>query len=173
MLAKRNGRGDGFRHQDGSDGQTVGQWLGQRHDVGRDGAGFVRPEMARAAQATLDFVEDEGGLMLAAQIPQTAQELRRADVDAAFSLCGLNDHGAGGRADLLARRRQIVERRESDARQERSKWLPISGLVGNRQRAHGTAVEAAVEGEDLNLVFSLRSRPLAGKLERALDSLGA
>ena len=62
----------------------------------------------------------------------------------------------------------VVRRHEAHARDERRERLALRGLTGDRERAEGPAVEAALERDDARL-----ARRLPCVLERRLHGLGA
>ncbi len=59
-----------FGGQQRPHGQAVGQPLGQGHDIRGDAEIFMGKERAGAAQAGLDFIQDQHKAFLIAQLPQ-------------------------------------------------------------------------------------------------------
>ena len=147
------------------------------------------PPAAGPAHPGLDLVGDQDDPVLVAQLAQPAQEGGRGGEVAALALDRL-DHDGGDvlRGDLAAEDRlaQVLElggaipagrfapaadareRRVMDHRQQWPEAGPLLDLrVGQGERAHGAAVEAALERDDPRPM-----RVIAGELDRALDRLG-
>ncbi|MBK7643402.1 MAG: hypothetical protein IPJ19_10190 [Planctomycetes bacterium] len=77
------------------------------------------------------------------------------------------------RAALLERL-EVVCRYELDARDERLEGLAVLGRVRHGERAHGAAVEAALERDEAGASgLADHALVLAGDLERRFDCLGA
>ena len=147
---------------------------------------------AGAAHAALDFVGDEQDAVALADGSQFVEELGRRHDVAAFALDGLDEDGGDlfGREDRLEE--LVFEDLDAfdvagvrllavsaavavgvgdvgDAAGQRSEALFLDGLgAGERERAHGAAVEAAEEGDEL-----VAAGVIAGQLEGGLDGLGA
>ena len=160
-------------HHDGADGQTAGQRLGQGHHVRFDAVVLVGEELARPAQAALDFVEDQGDLAFVAQLAQMLQEFDLRRVDASLALDGFHHDGRG----LLLRNRffegfDLVEREVDHARDHGLEPFVVLGLGRGADGAVGAAVKGVLEGHDLVLGFPADvGRPPARELQGRLDGL--
>ena len=88
-----------------------------------------------------------------------AKNSRRDGVDAAFALDGLDADGADVVGELGAEVGDVVEANELDAGHDGFEGLAILRLVRGGDGAHGAAVEAVFEGEELGAdVAALRAR---------------
>ena len=69
----------------------------------------------------------------------------------------------------------VAERNETHLGQERAEALPVLGLAGDRERAHGAAVETALEGDEFDAIWFATHHGLIAprELERRLVGLGA
>ncbi len=108
------------------------------------------------------------------------EELGADEVDAAFALEDLEGDGAEILwifAKGFAQRADVVEGNEFDAGHDGGEGLAVGGLVGRGDGAHGAAVEAVFEGEDLGAdLFAFGAEQAgvgAGELERGLPGFGA
>ena len=69
---------------------------------------------------------------------------------------------------------QIIVISETDAADERTEGRLVFLIAGDGEGSHAPSVEGMVHGDDLVIIFSvLQPRVLAGRLNCALDSLGA
>ena len=87
-------------------------FLGDGHEIRLDALVFDREQLARAAEAGLDLVDDHHDAVLVADLAQLRKEAGRRRVEATLALHGLDDH----RRDALRleiRLEQLVESRES------------------------------------------------------------
>ena len=174
MLAGGDVLRELFRGQERSHGQAGGDRLGDADDVGLHAEMLERKQLSGASHAALDLVEDERRLMLGRQFAAGLQKFRCRLLNAAFALDGLQ-HDA---ADLVVhggtQSFDIVARHEAHALQHGIEIFAVLGLAGERQRAHGAAVERIVERDDDRLL-----RPTDGvsggahHFQRAFDGLGA
>ena len=162
------------RGKAGADRKAAAERLGDRHDVGRDAGVLIGEQIAGAAHAALDLVEDQQQAVVVAQLAQGAQERVRHHAHAALADDRL-DEDAGGLAARSPssqprdRRRHLVE--TVDRRPEAVEIFFVSGGGNRRQRA---AVERAFEGDDaIALRLALAGLIMARHLDRALDRLGA
>ena len=83
------------RRQAGADRKAAAERLGQRHDVGRDAGVLIGEQVAGAADAGLDLVEDQQQPVVVAQLAQGAQERVRHHPHAALAHDRLDQDGGG------------------------------------------------------------------------------
>ena len=160
-------------HHHGADGQAAGQRLGQGHHVRLDPVMLVGEELARAAQAALDFVEDQGDIAFVAQPAQVRQEFHVGGIHAALALDGF-DHDRRGllRRDRRLERLDLVEREVDHAGDHGLEPFVVLGLGRGADRAVGAAVKGVLEGHDLVLGLAARlGRPPAGEFQGRFDGL--
>ena len=81
----------------GADGEAAAEAFGPADGVGGDfgGLGFPAAPMAEAAEAGLDFVEEEEDIVFLTKLGQAAEEVGGGEVDAAFALEGFEEDGGG------------------------------------------------------------------------------
>ncbi len=127
--------------------ESAAEALGQAHDVGLDAGVLDREPLAGAAESGLDLVDDQHRAALAADLLRGLQEVRRADVDAAFTLDHFEHDRGGLIGDRLVERRRIVELHVRGLEQ-RAKALAILRLPRHRQRAHRPAVKPLGRGDE-------------------------
>ena len=84
-----------------------------------------REHLARAREATLDFISNQNDSMLVADRPEAAHEFERCDIEAALSLYGFDD-------DRCDARRFDVGMEELIERCER--LLYGHAVIGDRER---------------------------------------
>ena len=121
--------------------------LGDRHDVGRDARPFIGEELAGAADAALDLVEDQQQAVLVAELAQAPQRLRREDADAALALHGLEQDRRGLGADQLLGGVDVVEGDLVEAFDLRAEAFEVFRLAAGGDRRQRAAVEGAFEGD--------------------------
>ena len=84
-IAAEGGAVDAGGHADGrlvgrkagAHREAAADALGDRHEVGRDAGPFMGEQLAGAADAALDLVEDQQQAVLVAELAQPLQRLRR------------------------------------------------------------------------------------------------
>ena len=81
--------------QHGGNGEAAAQAFGAGEDVWRYVVHFVGVQVAGAAYATLNFVEDQQGVVFVAELSQPLQEFGICRHDAAFALDRLDHDSAG------------------------------------------------------------------------------
>ena len=142
-----------------ADGDAAAEALGQGDDVGaharvgRHGVAQVvglLPGQPRPGPpgAGLDLVEDEQGAVLAGEPADGGQVAGGGGADAALALHGL-EHDRGHRAGGLVGEGRghgvdVAEGHVLDAARQRLERLAVGGGRGERERAHGPAVEPAL-----------------------------
>ena len=133
-------------------GDAAGDGLGDGGDVGQDAVVLVGEPLAGASDAALDLVGDEEGSGGVAEFAGGCEELLRDGMDAALALDGLDADGAdfgSGARELCAEVGYVVEADELDAGHDGAKGSRYFSLCGGRDGAHGAAVEAVFEREEL------------------------
>ena len=125
---------------------------------------FEREHLAGAAEAGLDFIDDQQDGVLVAELAQRLHEGHRSHVEAALALHQFDDDGGDAlRVDIgLEQVLQALERIiDADAmqidrercvvhvgRQRAEVELVRRDLAGERHRHHGAAMEGAAERDD-------------------------
>ncbi len=169
-------RGRRLGGQDRAHRKAAANALGDRHDVGRNARPFMSEELAGAANAALDLVED----LAAGRACRTARAARVSDcagngADAALALHRLKqDRGRFGPMTLLGAASMSSNgtwSKPSTFGPNPSRYFCLAAGGDGRQRA---AVEGAFEGDGAE-TFGLAVDVLiaARGLDRALDRLGA
>ena len=151
-----------------ADRQAVGEPLRERDEVRPHAELLEREERPGAADAGLHLVEAEERAVLGGELGGGGEEAGRRGVDAALALDRLDQDQAGVGPDGRLERRDVVQRREGHAGDERLERRALRGLAGRRERAHRPAVERVLERDDPRLAGRL-----ARVLDRRLDRLGA
>src|SRR6516225_2235698 len=77
--------GDRFRREQGGERNAAANALAERHDVGRDISVLIVEELAGAAKAGLDLVQDQEKAMRLRQFAQVTQEPIRSRPYARFA----------------------------------------------------------------------------------------
>jgi hypothetical protein len=121
------------------------------HDVRSNTVLLVRVEGARAAIATLHFVEDQQDTLLVAEPPHALEVGVHRGIHTALALHGLEDDGAGAGGDGLLQRAKIVELHMHHIGQHGFKAGVILGLAGESHGGHGAAVDGVMRGDNLRL----------------------
>jgi hypothetical protein len=123
------------------------------------------------------LIKDQQGSSLVTGVPQPLQELLGGTVNAAFALHRLHKHcGDLARLYDLPGLLEVAVLRERHPGHDGLEWLPVLALAGERERAHGPAVEAVAEREELDgraPAGVRRPLELAGELDGRLVGLGA
>src|SRR5258705_3701736 len=92
MITRLDRGTDLLRNQNGSHRQASRQRLGESQHVRHYSCVLVSEKVARAAEARLDFIENESDLAFRRQLAKPLQEFRVQDADSALSLNRLDDH---------------------------------------------------------------------------------
>lgn len=168
MVAQDDFLRDRLRDDGCADGEPVAEGLGGGDDVrvGFPGKVGVCPELARAAEAALDFVVDEDGVDFGAFLAERDEEVCVCGVDPAFALDGLDDHAAGLRGDE-GEGGGVVEGGVGEAREERGEGGLVFWVGGGGEGAEGAPVEGVVEGEEV--VFARRVGGVFSGFAREFD----
>ena len=96
----------------GRERETAGERLAQADQIGHDAAVFAGKPFPGAAEAGVNFIENQQRAVLVAQFAQQRQKFRRRDIDAAARLHRLDQNradpfAAEKVADRTIRRRQV------------------------------------------------------------------
>ena len=110
---------------------------------------LVRAPLSGATKAGLNLVNDQQCAGGACQLARCIKELLRDGADAALALDGFEADGAVFIGECGAQCRDIVERDELDTRHHRHEGFAVLLLFGRRHRAHGAAMKAMIEREEL------------------------
>ena len=141
---------------------------------GVDAGPFIGEELAGAADAGLDLVEDQEQAVLVAEAAQFAQEGVRHRADAALALDRLDHERRRLGADDGLQGLDILERHLVEAFDLRAEALEILGLAAGCDGRQRPAVEGALERDDAEaLRMAVRGVVLAGHLDGRLVRLGA
>ena len=108
-----------FAGENRAERQAGGQRLGDHDDVRLRGKFLVREVAAGAAEAALNFVGDQQGAVLRGECARALPECFADRIDAAFALNRFQDDGANGVVEFRFEVRDVVERDEFDAGNER------------------------------------------------------
>ena len=135
---------------DGAEGEAAGDAFGPTDGVRGEvwGDGFPAAPMAGTAEAGLDLVEEEEGVVAAAELFAGLEEFRGGDVDAAFALDWFEEDGDGVFVEGGFESGDVVEGEVGEAFEERAEAGFDLILAGGGDAAEGSAVEAVVEGDD-------------------------
>ena len=148
--------------------------LARRHNVGRDAGVLIAEQVAGAADAGLDLVEDQQQAVLVAQLAQALEESVRQHAHAALAHHRLDHDGAGLRADRLLGRFQIGISHLIEAFDRRAEAFQVFLVAGGGDGRERAAVEGAFEGDDaVALRLAVRRLVFARHLDRAFDGFGA
>ncbi|CDX33909.1 hypothetical protein MPLA_1690011 [Mesorhizobium sp. ORS 3359] len=162
------------RGEAGAHREAAADALGDRHQVRRDAGPFMREQLAGAADAALDLVEDQKQAVLVAELPQPFQGLRRHRANAALALHGLDQDGRGLRRDRLFRGIDVVKCNLVEAFDLGPEALEIFVLAAGGDRRQRAAVERAFEGDDAKTLWMALDELIApGRLDGAFQRLGA
>ena len=104
-------------------------------------------ELAGAADAALDLVEDQQQAVLVAELAQAPQRLRREGADAALALHRLEQDRGGLGSDQLLGGVDVVEGDLVEAVDLRAEAFEIFRLAAGGDRRQRAAVEGAFEGD--------------------------
>src|SRR5436190_3243555 len=133
--------------------QTAAESLGEGHHIGGHAVMLVAEPFSRPAATSLDFVEDEEEIIVVRQFAEALQKAGRRELDATFSLNGLDHNRTGVAVNQFRSRCQVAMRGIAETGDERTKSLVIFWLGGGCQRAERPSVKPA--GERDNFVLSL------------------
>ena len=136
---------------------------------------LVGEELAGAADAGLDLVEDQQQAVLVAQRAQAPQEVRRrSTLHAALALDRLDQERAGSRADRGLHGVEVAGRDLVEAVDLRPEALDVFGLSAGGDRRQRAPVKGAFESHDaVSLGMAADRLALARHLDRRLVGLGA
>jgi len=159
-------------NQRSTHGDTPGNALGDRHQVGTQVEVLACKKLARAPDAGLDLVDDEERAVLVAERLGAGEELLGAGIDPAFALNDLDDHGGSptvlpGILHRCGHALELVVGNKAHIGDERLERLAVLLAPRRRQRPHAAPVKPAHRGDSPGA-----ARGEAGELERGLNGLG-
>lgn len=135
---------------------------------------FVGKQFAGAANAGLDFVDDEGQVLGPAIIGDGLDVGAVKDVDAAFALDAFQHDGAGAVGDGGLKGVDVIRGHVGEARINGHEGFVQGGLAGGGQGGHGAAVEAVGQGDDVGAAGAVTVKAgLPRQLDGAFVGFGA
>ena len=147
--------------------------LGDAHDIRRNAGPFMREKAAGAADAALDFVEDQQKAVVVADGAQRPQEFRIDRAHAALALHGLDEDAGGRLGDSGLDRIEIAKRHLVEAGGLGAEAFDIFLIAAGRDRRRRATMEGTVEGDDVELFrVSLVEVIAARRLDGAFDRFG-
>ncbi len=158
------GRPDG---QARTDGQPAAQSLGQCHDVRSDAVVLVSEKSTGAAHSGLHLVEHQQSTVPRRDISRGSQITLGRDDDTALPHDRFEEHCGGVVIDGGGQRVGVTVRYMRDVTRQRGERCLLGRLTGQSQRAHCSAVESTLRGNE----FRATGKP--GQLERQLVGLGS
>ena len=164
---------DRIRRDKRADRHAAREAFRERHDIGLYTVFFIGEELARAADARLDLVEDEQRVIFVAELAHALEVAGRWRVDAALALDRLEQHGARLVAHHGRELREVVVMDVVEAVRQRPEALVVMRLARRRQRRDRAAVEGVPRADDLRFLRVEAVRVLACDLDRALVRLRA
>ena len=169
--------GDAVGGENCAQRQSGGEWFGDGDDVRLEAVVLVGKPASGAAQAALDFVENQQRATALGQLARGLQKFRADRIDAALALNRFQTNGADAAIELALQIVDVVEANETDAGQQRRKGMAILRLSGGGQRSKGAAVEGIFESDNAPLGFVsvgiVDPREGTGQFQRAFPGLGA
>ena len=112
---------------------------------------------AGAAEAALDFVRDQCGVVVESQLARPVPKGVGHFVNAALALDRLDHDGADGIVELGVEIGDVVEANEFHAGNQRLERLTVFHRIRDRKRAEGAAVEGIFHCEETRLWPGRRS----------------
>ena len=130
-------------------------------------------QLAGAAHAALDLVQEEKQAVLVGHFPAADQILGRGRVDAAFALQRLDQNRRGAVGHRRARLVHVAEGDMVEAVHRRAETVQQLVLAGGGDGGQGAAVEAGGAGDDPEALAASRTvlKP-ARHLQARLDRFG-
>ncbi|MNJ64687.1 hypothetical protein D3C77_606560 [compost metagenome] len=124
---------------------ATGQAFADQHDVGHHAFALTGPPVAGSAQARLDFVEDQHGVVIVTEFAHPAQVARRRDQHASFGLDRLENHAGTAieAGQLLFQGLGVTKGQEMGVAQQAGERLAVGRAAGHGQGPEGLAVVAA------------------------------
>jgi hypothetical protein len=137
-----------FGGEAGAHRKAAADRLGDRHDVRLDTGPFMGEQLAGAAHAGLDLVEDQQEALVVAERAQSRRKLRWDRADAALALDRLDQDRRRLVGDRRLQRVHVVERNLIEAFDLGAEALEIFRLAAGGDGRQRPAVERALEGDD-------------------------
>ncbi len=174
MAADCHGGRRRFAGQAGAERKAAADTLGNRHDIRLDVGPFMGKELAGAAVAALDLVENQQEAVLVAQIAQALQALIGDNADAAFTLHRFDQNAGGFRSDGRLDRFVIGKRNLIEALDPGAEAIKIFVLAAGGDGRQGAAVKGALEGDQPKALGCAGHGMIAPRrLDGAFHGLGA
>ena len=166
-----------FRAEQRAEGDTAGERLGEGDDVRQKTVMLVGAQFAGTSHAGLNLVGDEQRAGGAGKVARSVEKFAGQRTNAALALNGLDEDRAEFAGEFCFQVIDVVEADEFDPRHHRIEGLAVLVFPGGGDRAHGAAVEAVFEREELcaerRALFALQLCPGTGELERGFVGFGA
>ena len=137
-----------FVGDDGAERQTSGERFGDREDVRTRREFLVGEVAAGAAQAALNFIGDQRGVVLRRQRARALPEGFADGENSAFALNGFEDQRADGVVEFRFEIGNVVEAHEFNAGDQGRERLAVFCGMGDGKRAKGAAVKGIFQRED-------------------------
>ncbi len=154
----------GFVRDQRADRQAAAKALRQHHDVRRDARMLEAEELAGAADAGLDLVEDQQDAVLVAQPRRPRRNSSFATNTPASPWIGSSITATVLAVIAFVDGRKVVQRHllESPAPSARTAVSQLR-LAGGRHRGERAAVEAVLHGDDLERAVALFACPTCAR----------
>jgi len=143
-------------HDSGDRDDTTAESLGEASDIGADAFVLLSEELTSAAHTGLDFVADEGDVVLGAELAGFSHVSGGRDDDTAFTLDGFEHETSHllvmlfeGFAKLLL----VAEFNDLEAGDDGAEHLAVFFFISDGDGGHTTAVEVTGAGNDEGLVL--------------------
>ena len=170
-LAKRRPRPTSATRPAGTDGHTVAERLGHRHDVGHHALALEREPSARPPEAGLDLIDHQENSAFGTKFACLGEESRRRRYHAVFPFDHLEEQsGDHARVERRVERRHVTEADVAKALGERREGLVLGRLPGRMQGGERAPMKRAVSGDDRVATPAAES---TRELDRTLVSLGS
>ena len=132
-------------------GDAAGQRLGRHHDIRQHHrvGKLIGEVLAHAADAALDFIEDQQRIVAVGQFARLADVFDGHREDAALALDQFDDNARGAFVDNLLQRDLVVGRNKARAGEQRLKIAAIFLLAGDGEGAQRASVKRIVQRDDL------------------------
>src|SRR5258708_4136677 len=173
MHAARNPLGGENR----AERQAACQRLGDGDHVRQHPIVLISKVASGAAETALNLVEHEQRAALFGKARGEFQKLSIDWTNSAFSLNGLDTHGADAGIKFSLQVVHIVELDETYPRHQRNERSPIFRLTRGGERAEGASMKRVLHGKNAPFRFDsiaiIHLRKGAGELERSFPRLGA
>ena len=162
MIARLKDMGKTLRRDKGPHGEPAANGLGKAHGIRLDGAVHISKPFARAADTSLNLIEEEKGIVLLAQGLDPFKIPRSWDMDAAFTLDRFDEDASYIIVHNGFDGRKVAERHIRKTLRQRRQSFMIVVLTGRGQRFHGAAVKRILCRNDAKFCRVLTAAIFAG-----------